>query len=123
VLDEAPEGLHPGLRLDPIEEADVMDVPGGEVREGAAAAVLELAKRRAAGPGGGGRVTAAERLQLRLLVGRDHELAGMKQLALEAPRVEVEHSPRLLAKVGIAAIPDEVSSEAAISTSLLPLAA
>lgn len=80
-----------------------MDVPGGEVGEGAAADVLELAKRRASGAGGDSRVAAAERLQLGLLVGRDHELAGVKQLPLEEPRVEVEHSPRLLAEVGVTA--------------------
>jgi hypothetical protein len=33
-----------------------------------------------------------ERLQLGLLVGRDHELAGMQQPALEATRVEVERT-------------------------------
>jgi hypothetical protein len=65
--------------------------------------VLELAKRRATGSSRHGRVAAPERLQLGLLVGRDHELAGMKQPPLEAAGVEVEHPARLLLEVGIAA--------------------
>ena len=103
LLDQPPEGLDPGLLLDPIEEARVVDVPGREVSERAASAVLELAKRRAARPGGNGPVAAPERLQLGLLVGGDHELVGTKQLALEAPGVEVEHPPRLLSEIEVAA--------------------
>jgi hypothetical protein len=41
---------------------------------------------------------APARLVRRLLVGADHELAQMQQLALPAPLVEVEHRPRLLQK-------------------------
>jgi hypothetical protein len=48
-------------------------------------------------------MAAAERLKLGLLVGRDHQLAGVKQPTLEAPGVEVEHTAGLLLEVGIAA--------------------
>jgi hypothetical protein len=70
-----------------------MDIPPSQVGQGAAAAVLKLAKRRAPGAGGNRRVAAAERLQLGLLVSAHHELARVKQLALETPRVQIEHSP------------------------------
>jgi hypothetical protein len=69
LLDEAAEGLDPGLGLDPVEEAGVVDVPGGEVGERAAPLVLELVQRRAVRSGGDGRVAAPERLQLGLLNG------------------------------------------------------
>ena len=62
----------------------MVDVPGGEVGERAAAAVLELAAHRVSRRGRNGFVAAAERLQLGFLVGGDHELAGAEQLALEA---------------------------------------
>ncbi len=54
--DQASEGLDPGLLLDPIEEASVVDVPGGEVGERAAAPILELAVDQVPRPGGDGRV-------------------------------------------------------------------
>jgi hypothetical protein len=103
LLDQPAEGLDPGPRLDPIEQPGVVDVPGGKAGECAPSAVFELAQRRAARASGDGRVAASERLQLRLLVGRDHELAGMKQPPLEAAGVEVEHPAHLRLEVGVAA--------------------
>jgi hypothetical protein len=52
LLDQPPEGLDPGPLVDPIEQACVVDVPGGQVGERAAAAVLELGQRGAARSGG-----------------------------------------------------------------------
>jgi len=101
-LHQAAEGLDPGLLLDPAEEIGVVDVPGGEIGQGAAAAVLELAERWASGHWGKGRVAAAERLQLGLLVGRDHQLIRAQAPSLEAPGVEVEHAACLAGKVGVA---------------------
>ena len=51
LLDEPPERLDPGLGLDAVEQVGVVDVPGGEVGERAAAAVFELDQRRAARTG------------------------------------------------------------------------
>ncbi|MGH3041004.1 MAG: hypothetical protein ACRDNG_04570 [Gaiellaceae bacterium] len=84
LLEQSPDGLDPGLRLYPVEQSGVVDVPGGQVGERPSAPVLELAKRRAPRPGGHGRMAAPERLKLGLLVCRDHELAGVKQPSLEA---------------------------------------
>ena len=71
LLDEAAERLDPGLGLAAVEEVGVVDVPGGQVGERAAALVLELDQRRPTGAGRHGLVAAAERLQLGLLVGAD----------------------------------------------------
>jgi hypothetical protein len=49
----------------------------------------------------GRRMPAAERLQLRLLVGADHVLAGSQPLALKGSGVEVEHPAGLLRKGGV----------------------
>jgi hypothetical protein len=61
LLGQPPEGLDPSPLLDPVEQARVVDVPGGQVGEGATAVVLELATRRPARPGGDGRVAASRR--------------------------------------------------------------
>jgi hypothetical protein len=47
---------------------------------------------------------AAERLQLALLVRRDDVLVGPRPLALEDPRVQIEHPPGLDCEVGIALV-------------------
>jgi len=102
LFDQAAEGLDPGLLLDSAEEVGVVDVPGGQVGEGAAAAVVELDQGRAAGPGRERGVATTERLQLGLLIGRDHVLVRAQALAFEAPLVEVEHPRRLGGEVGVA---------------------
>jgi hypothetical protein len=67
-----------------------MHVPGGQVRQCAAALVLVLdahhlpRRRRAAG------VDAGARLDLGLLVGTDHVVAGMQQLTLPAALVQTK---------------------------------
>jgi hypothetical protein len=101
-LDQAPEGLDPGLLLYPAEEVGVVDVPSGEIGKGAAAAVLELDQGWAARRRGQGPVAAAQRLQLGLLVGGDHVLVGAQAPALEAPLVEIEHRRGLGGEVGVA---------------------
>jgi hypothetical protein len=42
------------------------------------------------------------RLDRRLRVGTDDHVAGLEQLALPAPRVQVKHPPGLLQKIGVA---------------------
>jgi hypothetical protein len=69
LIDESAERLDPGLGFDAIEQVGVMHVPRGEVRECAAALVLELVAAGAARSGSHGLVAAAEGLQLALLIG------------------------------------------------------
>jgi hypothetical protein len=88
----------PGWEL-PVEEVGVVDVPGGQVGEGAGTLVLGLEPRCATRSPRQRRGLAPERLQLRLLVGADHVLVGPP---LEAALVEVEHPPCLLGEGGIA---------------------
>ena len=102
LLDEAAERLDPGLGLAAPEDPGVMDVPGRQVGQRAAALVLELDQRRAARRGRDRLVPARQRLQLGLLVGADHVLARMQPPPLKAPGVEVEHSPGLGLEVGVA---------------------
>jgi len=102
LLDEAAERLDARLGLAAAEEAGVMDVPGGQIGQRAAAAVLELDQRRATGRGRHRLMAARERLQLGLLVGADHELARMQPPALEPPGVEIQDAAGLAVKVRVA---------------------
>jgi hypothetical protein len=102
LLDQPPERLDAGLGLDAIEQTRVMDVPGCQVGQRAAAAVLELDQRRTARRGRHRRVAAPERLQLGLLVRADDKVARMQQLALKAARIEVEHAAGLELEVRVA---------------------
>jgi hypothetical protein len=95
LLNEAAERLDPGLGLAAPEQAGVVNVPGGQVCQRAAALVFELDQRRSPGTGWDRRVAARERLQLGLLVGADDVFAGVQQPALKAPGVQIEHPARL----------------------------
>jgi hypothetical protein len=102
LLDEPSERLDPGLGLDAVEQVGVVDVPGAQVGQRSLALVLELDQRRTLGAGRDGRMTAAERLQLGLLVRRDHVLIGPEPMALEASLIEVERASGLRGEVGVA---------------------
>ena len=79
-----------------------MDVVGGEVGQGAAAAVLELHPAGASRRCGQAWVAAAQGLQLRLLVGTDHVVVGAERLTVPATVVQVQHGAGLGAEVGVA---------------------
>jgi hypothetical protein len=65
-----------------------------------AAAVVELVAHSAARAGRKTDVAARERLQLRLLIGADHEFVGPQPPTLETPGIEIEPPASLGAKVG-----------------------
>ena len=67
LVDEPAERLDPGLGLDAIKEVGMVDVPGGQVGQRPAAAVLKLDQRRTPRPDRDGLVAAPERLQLGFL--------------------------------------------------------
>jgi len=79
-----------------------MDVPAGEVGDRAVAPVVELESARPSGSRRQRAVAAAERLQLRLLVGADHVFVRAQPTALEASLIEVEHPAGFLRKGGVA---------------------
>ena len=102
LLDELHERDDAGLVGHFPEKARQMDVVGAEVGEGTAAVVLELDPPRAPGGRAELRVTATKRLQLRLLVSRDHVVVRTERDAAEGALVQVEDSRRFGGKVGIA---------------------
>ena len=101
LLDDASERRDAGLRFDAVDQVGVVDVPRGEVGQGAAALVFELDQRRAPRPDRDGLVATAERLQLGLLVGAHHVLVGTQPLALEDPGVEIERAAVLVREVPV----------------------
>ena len=76
LFDEPAERFDPVGGLDAVEQVGVVDVPSGEVGEGAVAFVLELDPGRPPGLRRQCRMATPERLQLGLLVGADHVLVG-----------------------------------------------
>ncbi len=64
VVDEPVEGLFAGLGFDPVEEVGVVDVPAGQVGEGAVAPVVELEPSWPARRRRRRRMLASQRLQL-----------------------------------------------------------
>ena len=78
------ERFDPGLGGDLAEHPGVVDVVGGEVGQGAAAAVLELDPAGAPGRGRSSAVAAVQGLQLGFLIGADHVVVGAQWLALPA---------------------------------------
>ena len=101
LIDDASERRDAGLRFDAVDQVGVVDVPRGEVGQGAAALVFELDQRRAPRPDRDGLVATAERLQLGLLVGAHHVLVGTQPLALEDPGVEIERAAVLVREVPV----------------------
>jgi hypothetical protein len=80
----------------------VVDIPGGQVGQRAAALVFELDQRRVSRCRRNGLVAARERLQLRLLISADDVFAGVQQPALEAALVEVQDAVGLGLEAGVA---------------------
>ena len=74
------------------DHVGVVDVVGGQVGQGAAAAVLELDPHR---PSGRARrrlgVAPAAGLEPGLLIGADHVVVGAERLAVAGAGVEVQH--------------------------------
>jgi hypothetical protein len=62
LLDQPAERLDPSLGLAAAEDARVMNIPGGQMGQRAAALVFELDQRRAARSGRDRRVAAGKRL-------------------------------------------------------------
>jgi MFS family permease len=86
---DARGGLHAA------EQVGVVDIPGGQVRQRSAAVVFVLdahTARRACWPG---RMAAAARLDLGLLIRREHILVVTQQLALEDALVQVQNTAGL----------------------------
>jgi hypothetical protein len=96
----------------------VVDIQRGQIRQCPAAAVFVLDQPRASGTRGDERVASEQRLQLRLLVGRDHVLAGMQPPARPATLVEIEHPAGLLPEVRIAGEYHERHAHGRIASSL-----
>jgi hypothetical protein len=93
----------PVLGSQPPEQSalGVVDVQRGEVGHRPLPGVLELAQ---AGPAGSGRdelVATEQRLELALLIGGDHVVARVKELALPAALVEIQDPAGLLGEVPI----------------------
>src|SRR6266568_7175809 len=98
--DQAVERFDAALRLAAVEQLRPPDVPGGQVAERAHPLVLVLEQLSGtAGKRRRRRMQARPRLDRRLLVGAEHQLARVQQLALEAAGVEVEDPCGLDAEV------------------------
>jgi hypothetical protein len=102
LLDELVEGLDPVLGRAAVEEPGTADIPGGQVAERSLALVLVLDLLAAAGRGGQRLVLAGSGLDRGLLVGADHEVAGLEQPPLPAALIEVEDPACLAGEVGVA---------------------
>ena len=98
--DQLLEGFDAGLGGDLAEHPGLVDVVGGEVGQGAAAAVLELDASGAPGCGRLSPVAAVQGLQLRFLIGADHVVVGTQRVALPLSGIQVEHPGGLGAKSG-----------------------
>ena len=103
LVDEPVERFDPALGLAAVEQLCPPHVPAGQVAERALPLVLVLDQLAvAAGEGRQRPVETGPRLDRRLLVGAEHELARVEQLALEATGVKIEHPRRLRPEVGVA---------------------
>jgi hypothetical protein len=100
--DQPIERLDPGGGFAAAEQAGVVDIPGGQVGQRAAALVLVL-DAHAAGLGGWqSGVAAAAGLDGGLLIGADDVLIGTELRCLEDPLVQVQDHPSLGGEVGVA---------------------
>ena len=79
-----------------------MHVAGGQVAQRPAAVVVVFYALRAPGRRRGRRRVAPARLDLGLLVGADHQVTRVQQLALPAALVEVQHGTGLLREARVA---------------------
>jgi hypothetical protein len=102
LLDQASERRDRGLGLAAADQAAAVDIPGCQVTQRAAAVVVVLDTLRSSGRRRGGRGVALASLDLGLLVGADHRVAGVQPFALPPALVEIEHRPRLLEKARVA---------------------
>ena len=101
--DQVVEWFDAALGLAAVEQLRPPHVPGGQVAERAHPLVLVLDQLPVtAGKRRRGRMQAGARLDRRLLVGTEDELAWVQELALEAAGVEVEHPRCLRPEVGVA---------------------
>jgi hypothetical protein len=104
LLDEPAERFDPGLVLDAVKQVGVVNVPRGQVRQRPAALVLELVAAPAPRARWLGLVATSERLQLALLIGRDHVLVRPQALAVEHARVQIQCPAGLSRELGVAAV-------------------
>jgi hypothetical protein len=86
------ERLDAGGRFAAAEQAGVVDVPGGQIRQRAAALLLVLDAHAARPARRQGGVAAAARLDAGLLIGADDVLVLTEGPAVDDALVQVQHS-------------------------------
>ena len=101
MFDQVHERVDSRLRGDGADHAGLVHVVGGEVGQGAAAAVFELNPAGATRPGRQAPVAALEGLELGLLVGADDVLVVAELDALPAALVQVEDPGGFGGEVGV----------------------
>jgi hypothetical protein len=102
LLHQPGERRDPGGGLAPTYHLPAVDVPGGQVGQGAAALVVVLDAHLAGLARGQGGVAAAAGLDGGLLIGADHVVAPAQRLTVQDPGVQVEHPGRLGREGGVA---------------------
>jgi hypothetical protein len=102
-MDEPVERHDPAAWFGAAEHVAAADVPGGQVGQRAATlvGVLDPLAARSAGRGRQRVADPSSRLDRRLLIGRDHAIAGVQQLAVPAACVEIEDPVGLQSEVGV----------------------
>ena len=91
LLRQPGERRDPGGVLAPAGDLSAVNIPGGQVGQRAAAAVVVLDSHRAGFAGRQGGVAAAAGLDGGLLIGADHVVAGTQRPAAPGPGVQVQH--------------------------------
>jgi len=102
LMHEAAEGRDASLAFTTTKELGPVDIPGRQIRPGAAADIFMLDSHAASGCGCQCRVSPAAGLDAGLLVGGDHEVVFRQGLALPAALVQIQDSARLLLESGVA---------------------
>src|SRR3954453_1615619 len=102
LLDQLGEGDDAGARRGAADDVGALGVVGGQIGQGAAAAVFELGAPDAPGRRWQVPVAPGQRLQLGLLIGAEHVLVLTQGLAGPDPGVEVEHPGSLDGEARIA---------------------
>ena len=102
LFDQSVERGDTGGGLAAPKEPSLMHIQGGQVGPGAGALVLMLDLHYRPGPGRRRRVAAAASLNVRLLIGGDHEVISGQGVLLPDALVEIQDPPGLGRKLRIA---------------------